>query len=171
MKNLNSTFVRIASLLAAMCLLTCSALAQTEAQKAFAAIKNMPGTWEQTSADGQTLHVTFKTVSGGSAVVSEIEGKGSENMITMIHLDGPDRILMTHYCSIGNQPRMVGTVSKDGKTITFNYLDGTNLAAPDAGHMQKMILTLVAGDHHTEEWVFVDQGKERKEVFDLRRKM
>lgn len=165
-----STVVRLTSLLAAaFVLVTSSAFAQTDAQKAFTAIKNMPGTWEQTGPDGKALQVTFKTVSGGSAVVSEIQGK--EDMISMFNLDGPGRIMMTHYCSAGNQPRMVGSVSNDGKTITFNYLDATNLATPDAGHMQKMILTIVADDHHTEEWTFVDHGKEMKEVFDLRRKM
>ncbi len=42
--------------------------------------------------------------------MSEIHGhdpknNGPENMITMFHMDG-DRLLMTHYCGAGNQPRM-----------------------------------------------------------------
>lgn len=156
-------------LVTALMLMAGAAVAQTDAQKAFSAIKNMPGTWEQKAPDGSTLQVTFKTVSGGSAVITEILGK--EDMISTFNLDGPSRILMTHYCSAGNQPRMVGTVSPDGKTITFNYLDAMNLSAPDAGHMQKMVLTLVEDNHHTEEWTFLDHGKEMKEVFDLRRKM
>ena len=62
------------------------------------------------------------------------------------------------------------SVSPDGKTITFTYVDATNLATPDAGHMQTMVLTLVDDNHHTEEWTFVDHGKEMKRFFDLRRK-
>jgi len=88
----------------------------------------------------------------------------------MIHMDGPNRLLLTHYCAMGNQPRMEATVSPDGKTFTFNYVDATNLATPDAGHMQRMILTLLDANHHTEEWVFADHGKEHKVVFDLHRK-
>jgi hypothetical protein len=91
-------------------------------------------------------------------------------MISMIHLDGPDKLLLTHYCSIGNQPRMQASVSPDGKMITFNFLDATNLSTPDAGHMQKMVLTIVDDNHRTEEWVFADHGKEHKELFDLHRK-
>ena len=45
-----------------------AAHAQTDAQKAFAAIKNMPGTWEGKGEDGQPLQVSFKVVSGGTAV-------------------------------------------------------------------------------------------------------
>ena len=88
----------------------------------------------------------------------------------MFNLDGPDKLLMTHYCGAGNQPRMQASVSPDGKTITFNFIDATNLA-PDAGHMQRMVLTMLDDNHHTEDWTFIDHGKEMKEFLDLRRKL
>ena len=157
------------STLAALLLAATAAFSQSDAQRAFAAIKSMPGTWEGKTPDGRDVKVTFKVVSGGSAVMSEI--LGHEDMISMFHLDGPDRLLMTHYCGTGNQPRMQASVSPDGKTITFNFFDATNLASPDAGHMQRMVLTLVGENHHTEEWTYADHGKEMKEVFDLRRTM
>jgi len=162
---------RISVIFAALALAATAALAQTDAQKAFAAIKNMPSTWEQKMPDGKTLQVNFKVVSGGSAVMSEILGMGKDNMISMFNMDGPNRLLLTHYCSAGNQPRMQASVSPDGKTMTFNFVDATNLATPDAGHMQRMVLTLLDENHHTEEWTFNDHGKELKEIFDLRRKM
>jgi hypothetical protein len=162
--------VRNLTLTCAIALSAVAVFAQSEAQKAFDTIKTMPGTWEQKSADGHTLEVTFKVVSGGSAVMSEIQGHG-DDMISMINLDGPNRLLLTHYCGAGNQPRMQAVVSPDGKTITFDYVDATNLSSAEAGHMQKMVLTLVDNNHHTEEWTFVDHGKEHKEVFDLRRKI
>jgi hypothetical protein len=49
-------------------------------------------------------------------------------------------------------------------------VDATNLATPDAAHMQKMVLTLIDDNHHTEEWTLVDHGKQHTELFDLRRK-
>jgi hypothetical protein len=154
--------------------LAASALAQTrsptDAQKAFNTIKAMPGTWEGKTQDGHPVAVTFKVTSGGSAVMSEIMGHGPEDMISMIHMDGPDRLILTHYCGAGNQPRMQASVSPDGKIITFNFLDATNLDSPDAGHMQRMVLTLVDDNHQTEEWIFADHGKELREFFDLRRK-
>ena len=159
--------LQIASLIFAFVALTAFASAQTDAQKAFTSIKSLPGTWEGKTSQGP-VEVTFKNMSDGSAVMSEIIGHA--DMISMFHLDGPNKLVLTHYCSIGNQPRMQASVSPDGKTITFNFFDATNLATPDAGHMQKMILTLVDNDHHTEEWVFADHGKEHKELFDLHRK-
>ena len=150
---------------------TLTANAQTDAQKAFAAIKTMPGTWEGKTSDGRTLQVTFKEVSDGSAVMSEIPGHGSETMVSIFNMDGAEKLLLTHYCSVGNQPRMQASVSPDGKTFTFNYVDATNLATPDAGHMQSMVLTLVDDNHHTENWTFIDHGREKTEFFDLHRKL
>jgi len=157
-------------IVAAFTLAAACALAQTDAQKAFTALQKLPGTWEQKSADGRVLHVTFRSVSNGSAVMSEIEVP-NEDMISMIHMDGPNKLLLTHYCGAGNQPRMLATISPDGKTIAFNFMDGTNIDPPDAGHMQRMVLTLIDDSHHTEEWTFLDHGKEHKELFDLHRQM
>jgi hypothetical protein len=41
------------------------ASAQTDAQKAFDAIKNMPGTWEGRTSDGHDVRVDFKVTAGG----------------------------------------------------------------------------------------------------------
>ena len=152
-------------LIAALAFASTLALAQSDAQKAFATLKDMPGTWQGSSPEGP-VKVTFKVTAGGSAVMSEILGK--EDMISMFHMDG-GRLLLTHYCTVGNQPRMAASVSLDAKTFTFTYVDATNLSAPDAGHMQQMILTVVDQNHHTEEWVFVDHGHEHRVTFDLRR--
>ena len=146
--------------------LTACAFAQNDAAKAFDAIKGMPGTWEGSSPEGP-VKVTFKVVGDGSSVMSEILGK--EDMVSMFHMDG-DRLLLTHYCSVGNQPRMQASVSPDGKTFTFNYVDATNLASPDAAHMQQMILTIIDENHHTEKWVFAGHGQDHSVTFDLRRK-
>jgi len=142
------------------------ALAQSEAQKSFDKLKTLVGTWEGKTSQGQTTQVTFRLTAGGSALLSEID---HETMITMFHLDG-DRLLMTHYCAAGNQPRMVGTLSPDGKTLTFDFLDATNLASSQAGHMIRVVFTLPDATHQVEEWTFLTDGKERTEVFNLQRK-
>ena len=149
-----------------------SAFAQSEPEKTFATIKSLAGDWEGKNSMGNAVHVSYRTTAGGSAVLSEIQSQmqgRSEDMITMIHLDR-DRLLLTHYCAAGNQPRMQASVSPDGKTITFDFIDATNLASPDAGHMQRVIFTIRDANHHSEDWHFLDHGKEIVERFDLERK-
>jgi hypothetical protein len=148
-------------------MLATGAVAETDASAAFQALKSLQGTWAG-QAMGRNMQVTFKVTSGGNAVMSEIQG--GEDMITMFHLDG-NRLMMTHYCGTGNQPRMVGTPSPDGKSITFNFLDATNLLDSQPGHMQRLTLTILDPNHHTEKWEFVDKdGKtQQHDVFDLHR--
>ena len=148
-----------------------SAAAQSGAQKSFEAMKTLTGAWQGTTAKGEPVEVDYRLTSGG-VLMSEIQSHmkdHSEDMISMIHMDG-GRLLLTHYCAMGNQPRLTATTSPDGKTITFNFLDATNLASPDAGHMQSVIFTFIDANHHTEEWHFADHGKEMVEVFDLQKK-
>jgi hypothetical protein len=106
----------------------------------------------------------------GSALMHEMTGGGRpDDPITMFHLDG-DRLLLTHYCDAGNQPRMTGTVSPDGKTITFNFVDATNLLSSQAGHMQRVVFNLIDSDHHTERWEFaMADGTQMGGVLDLKR--
>jgi len=148
-------------------LVTSVAFAASAAQKSFEDLKALDGTWEGTVKNGQPVEVDYRVTSNGSALMSEIKGK--EDMISMFNLDG-SRIMMTHYCSSGNQPRMVASASPDGKTFSFAFIDGTNLATPDAGHMSRLIISMPDANHHTEEWIYNDHGKEMKEVFDLWRK-
>ena len=140
--------------------------AGSDARKTFDQLKGLEGNWAGTNSQGQPLQVTFRLTAGGSALMSEIMGKGPENMITMFHMDG-DRLLMTHYCGAGNQPRMK-VVSSDAKSVSFEFFDGTNIA-PGDGHMQHVTFSQPYADHHIEEWVFLDHGKETKEVFTLAR--
>jgi len=144
------------------------ALAQSNAQKTFDTLKALTGNWEGKNNQGQTLRVSFRETAGGSALLSEIHGQGPKNMISMIHLDG-DRLLMTHYCGAGNQPRMKATLAPDGKSVIFDFIDATNLASADAGHMNHVVFAMPDSDHHTEEWTFLDHGKEMKELFTLQR--
>ncbi len=156
-------------------LISAAAFGQTDAQQSFEKLKSLQGAWEGKATPGHPenthpLEVTFRDTAGGSALMSEIHGHGPENMISMFHMDGPNRLMLTHYCGSGNQPRMQATVSPDGKTFAFDFVDATNLASPDAGHMQHVVFTIIDADHHTEDWTFIDHGKQMKELFDLHRK-
>ena len=147
--------------------LTPLAFAASDGSQAFDQLKSLAGSWSGKIPDGHTVEVSNRLTSGGSVLMSEI--MGHEDMITMFHMDG-DRLLMTHYCAAGNQPRMVGTLSPDGKTITFTFLDATNLLPSQGGHMERVVFTLIDANHHTEEWQFVgNDGQKHREMFDLQR--
>jgi len=167
--NLVRNLVRNIAAIAATLVIVFSAsfvVAQSDAHKSFDLLKGLEGNWAGKNQQGQPIQVTFRLTAGGSALMSEILGRGPENMITMLPMDGA-RLLMTHYCGAGNQPRMK-VISSDAKSVSFEFVDGTNIG-PGDGHMQHVTFTQPDADHHIEEWVFLDHGKEIKEVFTLAR--
>jgi hypothetical protein len=149
-----------------------SAVAQSAGQKSFDAMKALAGNWEGKTSMGDTAQVAFRLTANDSVLMSEIHNpmKGhAEDMVSMIHMDG-NRLLLTHYCPTGNQPRMQASASPDGKSITFDFVDATNLASRDAGHMQSVMFTFIDANHHLEEWHYLDHGKTEIMRFDLQKK-
>jgi hypothetical protein len=134
--------------------LTSVALAQSDARESLDKLKTLAGSWEGTY-DGDPIHVSLRVTSMGNALVHEMKGGGPEDPITMFYLDG-NRLLLTHYCDAGNRPRMVGTISPDGKTITFDFLDVAG--GTQAGHMHHAVFAIIDANHHTEDWTFMLPG-------------
>lgn len=155
----------------AMLGLLAAAAGQSKAQGSFDKLKALAGEWEGTAGEGQTARATYRVVSGGSVLEETLAVGTEEPMITIYHLDG-DRLMVTHYCGAGNQPRMVAAPDATKPNVfAFKFLDATNLSSPEAGHMRNLVLTLVDKDHLTQQWIWHEKGKEDKwEVFKLARK-
>jgi hypothetical protein len=136
----------------------------------FEKMKSLVGEWQGKSSDGTTAKVTYALVSDNSALMEKLVMGGESEMVTMYHPDG-DHLMMTHYCSAHNQPRMRSQrVPAEIKNIIFDLVDVTNLSTPDAGHMKKLVLTFVDQDHLAQEWIWTEKGKESAVVIRFERK-
>jgi hypothetical protein len=156
---------------AALCLATAQAPAQGKAQASFDRLKTLSGEWEGTAGNNQAASVSYRVVSNGSALEETLHVGKDETMITVYHLDG-DRLMVTHYCAAGNQPRMVATPDPNNPNMfAFKFLDATNMSGPDAGHMRDLVVTLLDRDHFTQQWTWREKAKEdKRELFKLTRK-
>ena len=80
------------------------------------------------------------------------------------------RVMMTHYCSAHNQPRMrAEATSADPKSLTFNFVDATNLSSPSEGHMERLVVNFVDQDHFAQEWTFKVKDQKQVDVFTFQR--
>ncbi|MGA8763719.1 MAG: hypothetical protein WB562_12710 [Candidatus Sulfotelmatobacter sp.] len=157
--------------LVAVAVLACApvaAIAQSDAQKTLDRFKSMVGTWEGKDAKGGPVEDSYKLTAGGTAVMGENK-MGEEDMLSLFYVDG-ERLLMTHFCPSGNQPRMKATFSPDGKTVTFNFIDATNLPDLQAGHMSNAVYVFTEADHYIEEWTWSKGGKTPVFHFEMQRK-
>ena len=61
--------------------------------------------------------------------------------------DGPD-LVMTHYCVLGNQPRLKADTKSPADQIRFEFAGGANLDPSKDKHMHSATLTIVDDEPH-----------------------
>lgn len=137
---------------------------------AFDQLKSLAGHWEGTTSTGQKGEVTYEVISNGSVVMERLHPGNEPDMITMYSLEG-DRILVTHYCSAGNQPTMQTAASPaaNGK-LDFTFLRLSGAKSPDEGHMAALTVSMPDKNHLVQTWTFMDKGKSQTESFTFLRK-
>jgi len=136
----------------------------------FERLKALIGTWEGTGEGGKPVQIAYSLVSGGSALEEKLGPADEPTMVTMYSPDGMS-ILMTHYCSSQNQPRMRAKgAASDAKMLDFSFVDCSNLPTKDAGHMNHLLLSFEDPDHFSQEWTWKEKAKEAKMVFHFARK-
>lgn len=124
--------VRVFSVIGALGL-ACVCLAEGDAAKAFEKLKSLVGSW--TSDAGK---VEYKLTGAGTALVeTQFPGEPHE-MVSVYHLDG-DKLVMTHYCAAGNQPRMKLVKSSD-RELHFGFDGGSNITK-EGPHMHRLVIT------------------------------
>lgn len=122
----------------------------------------LPGTWHAKSTKGWESETRFHCMAADSVLVEDDpQGDPADAMLSCITMDG-DRLLLTHYCHAGNQPRLVADLASATATaITFRFLDGGNLASRDVGHMDEMRLVIDGPDRVCEQWQWYQDGVQR----------
>jgi len=130
----------------------------SDAQAAWDSLKKLTGEWEG-DAGGSKASIVYRVTSNGNTVMETLFPGTSHEMITMYHLDGA-QLVLTHYCSAGNQPRMAldAKASKPGYLV-FSFAGGTNLDPQKDGHIHAGRIKLVDDDHIESEWDHWENGK------------
>ncbi len=155
-------------LLAALLVLqAATATAQNDASARFAQLQSLAGTWVGTGPNNLQLSVTYEIVSGGKAVMETRRPVGEPDMVTLFYLDG-DVLMLTHFCSDGNQPRMRASDAEHDQLL-FEFVDVTNLSDPHDGHMRGLLYIFDDADHLTQTWTWRQDGQEFPAAFALTR--
>ncbi|MGH9713319.1 MAG: hypothetical protein ACRD5M_08475 [Candidatus Acidiferrales bacterium] len=141
-----------------------------KAPPAFETLKMLVGTWEGPNPEGGIERDVIRLISNGTAIEEIVQARQDNQMVTIYAPDG-ERIAMTHFCSIGNQPRM-GTkaTTANQKEFDFTFSGGTNIAGPDDPQMNHLLLRIVDKDHFIEVWGFSMKGKVQQSTIQFMRK-
>jgi hypothetical protein len=114
----------------------------------FEKLKGMVGTWVEADKDGKP---TDKVVSvarltaGGSTITETLFPGQPMEMMSVYHMDGAD-VVMTHYCVLGNQPRMKADPKAPANQIRWVFAGGSNLDVTKDAHMHGAVVTFLNAD-------------------------
>lgn len=91
----------------------------------FERLKALVGKWHGRTPHGRDIGLCYRLTANGSSLVETWDlGDGRESL-TIYHMDG-DVLLASHFCPLGNQPRLALRRASAGR-LEFEFRDGTNL--------------------------------------------
>src|SRR5438445_12143379 len=111
--------------------------APSPAQEAFDKLKGLAGEWQGRIGDreqGPPMTVLYRTTAAGHTVMETMFPGTPHEMITMYHLE-TGKLVLTHYCAAGNQPKMALTKKSTADLLDFNFIGGSNIQSRRDGHM------------------------------------
>ena len=115
--------------------------AKPSGAEVFRQLGSLVGTWTGPPRNGSAHTVSYRFTASGSVLVETWTlGSGRESM-TLYALDD-DRLLATHYCPQGNQPRLEYFGVDENGRRQFKFRDGTNLHAKGHSHQQAFWIKL-----------------------------
>ncbi len=98
-----------------------------QVDSAFERFKGLAGDWEIVSTKDESQHgkiaSRYHLTAGGNAVVETVFPGEEMEMVTVYHRDG-DQLMLTHYCHLGNQPRMRTKSIDDNGELVFHFAGG-----------------------------------------------
>jgi hypothetical protein len=137
----------------------------------FDELKTLQGRWESPAADkdGKPEAVVYRVTSAGSAVEETLFPGTAHEMVTLYNLDH-GRLTATHYCALGNQPRMQAAPGSTMNKMVFHFVDGMNLDPQKDKYMGALTLTIPDGEHLKQEWISFEAGTaEAPHIFEYTR--
>jgi hypothetical protein len=130
----------------------------------FDQVKALVGTWKGTADMGgdkpANVTHTFELTSGGSAVLEKLMVGSPKEMVSVYCSEG-GKLVMTHFCSIGNQPKMSLTKTSD-KELDFAVKGTAGIGSKAATHMHGLNIVWKDPDHISEQWTLYADGKAQK---------
>lgn len=132
----------------------------------FDRMKELVGVWEGRADMGkgpEQFKITYEITSAGNAIVEKFAAGQPHEMVT-VYYDYGGKLVLTHYCSLGNQPHMEIT---DSGMNTMQFVlsqRAPNLVSLQEMHMHAHGITLDGKNSMTQTWTLYDKGVKVNEV-------
>ena len=137
----------------------------------FESLKELAGIWKGVmEMEGTSMDYTviYRVIAGGSALQETSFPGTPKEMVSIYHEEG-GKVVMTHYCMLGNQPEMK-LVDSTNNLFSFNFAGGANIAPSTSTYMSSVVFNLSGENEMTQTWGMIRDGNvESKNVLALKR--
>ena len=146
----------------------------------FEQLKSLIGLWEgvmpakegegeavEEPAEIMKMRVEYRLTAGGSVIQETFNGGTPMEMITMYH-DTRKGLSLTHYCMLGNQPRMDYTGTHEG-ALHFTLSKDSDLDQDKDAFMHSLALTIVDDKNIVQGWTMYRDGEAQSQDIHLTR--
>ena len=117
------------------------AKSQHSALDIFSHMKALVGVWIKEDDENSNLKISFELTANNTTLIETWIYQGKKHSLTLYHLNG-DKLMATHYCPQGNQPRLQLSSSSTLSHLSFSYFDATNLKSIDDSHQHSLSFDL-----------------------------
>ncbi|MEZ0393284.1 MAG: hypothetical protein ACAH59_13780 [Pseudobdellovibrionaceae bacterium] len=152
-------------IVASIILFQCTSFASGSASSSFDFLKALKGKWA-IQFEGKPIPVEMTYDEGSkNSIVTEQFGKE----LSVFYIDGDD-LLMTHFCNIGNQPRLKLKPNTLSNLIEFETFDITNVKDESSPHVKKIIYKIIDNKNFDLEIVWKKGAILESEKYSLTKK-
>jgi hypothetical protein len=151
---MNARLILLASWLA----LTASAAEPITPRAAFAQLQTLVGEWEGKTEKGRALKVSYRLTANNTVLVETWTLGPTRESLTLYHMDN-ESLLATHYCPVGNQPRLRFKEGGSASLFAFEFASATNLPKPEAAHQHRFEMELLQPNSFARSETYLENGK------------
>lgn len=136
-----------------------------EGSKEFNKMKMLVGSWQGESEMGpegkpEKMNVEYKLTSNNSVILETLDPGTPHEMVSVYH-DLNGKLIMTHYCALGNQPIME-LKSSDENNIFLDFAAKNNLDPKKEPHMHSLNIVFEDEDTVIQNWTHQDSSGEQQ---------
>ncbi len=140
-----------------LALTTVDGAEQINAHAVFVQLQTLVGDWEGKTEAGRVLKISYRLTANNTVLVETWTLGPQRESLTLYHMDN-ESLLATHYCPIGNQPRLRLKEGGSASSFVFEFVSATNLAKPETAHQHRFELEILQPNSVARSETYLENG-------------
>lgn len=128
------------------------------ARAVFGQLQTLAGEWEGKTETGRVLKISYRLTANNTVLVETWTLGPQRESLTLYHMDN-ESLIATHYCPIGNQPRLRLKEGGSASLFVFEFISATNLPKPEVAHQHRFELEILEPNSVARSETYLENGE------------